>query len=459
MEDIQKPDFNQSNTESLSQGVIQSKSQRTEYTILLVGETGTGKTSLLSLIANILAGRTPIDYSLCHDNDNEAGSSAKHSQTHSAKLYEFESRNGIKVRILDTPGLADTRGIQQDELHKASIAKAIQNNIATINGVIILANGTLPRLGAATDYALSTLSGIFPHSLVHNIGLLFTNVSSPLSWNFDQNSLPDALRNNDNQFLIDNPLAMWKRLRELNGNGHSIPRNILVQMEDTVMDGHRKALNVLGQLFDWLDRLEPQPTQDIMILYQQSQAIDQRISDALARTSQLTDKKKRLKELIELAKGSLFSPTPSHNTLCSHPDCYSNCHISCGLEFTLAPAALRGCLAMSGETCKQCGHSYLDHRHYNVEWQQEDDVQKSVDTLARRNCLAEVGELTQSYAKLSLSGSFAGQIKKSVRLIEVNLEAMRHNKADLKSIEKVEKSLEHMKDKLIVETAAGNLWE
>ena len=75
--------------------------------------------------------------------------------------------------------------------------------------------------------------------------------------------------------------------------------------------------------------------------------------------------------------------------------------------------------------------------------------------------LARVGFLTESYAKLSLSGSFAGQVKKSVRLLETNLQAMlSSNNADHKSIEMVEKSLESMKAKLkVVEEAKAKTKE
>jgi len=77
------------------------------------------------------------------------------------------------VRILDTPGLADNRGLARDEQSKESIAKAIEESIPLVNAVIILANGTEERLGVATDYALTTLSSIFPRTLAENIGIVY----------------------------------------------------------------------------------------------------------------------------------------------------------------------------------------------------------------------------------------------------------------------------------------------
>ncbi|KAK2459282.1 hypothetical protein APHAL10511_008703 [Amanita phalloides] len=283
---------------NLGQGIIQTNKNRSkEFTILLVGETGTGKTSFLSLLANVAVGHKPHEFMNFHDDSIEAGGGPKHSQINMAKAYEFTSINGIKIIILDTPGLADTRGLAQDELHKASIASAIKESITAVNAVIILANGTVPRLGVATDYALSTLSSIFPRTLADNIGILFTNVSSPLSWNFDQNSLPDVLRGKeDNQWLLDNPLAMWNKYVQIRARPN-VSRRVLSSLSKAVEEGHERVLEELGTLFDWIDGLEPQATNDIMTLFEQSQQIDRDIENAMSRATNISEKKKKVAEL------------------------------------------------------------------------------------------------------------------------------------------------------------------
>ncbi len=260
------------------------------------GETGKGKTSFLSLLANILNGNNPNQYKSFHDESNEAGGAKTQSQTNSAKLYELTSKNGITVRILDTPGLADTRGLARDEQHKASIAKAIEESIPIVNAVIILANGTEERLDAATGYVLTTLSSIFPRTLADNIGIVFTNVASPLSHNFVPDSLPDALRGiQNNQFLLDNPLALMKKLIQFRDQGKKTKRD-LAKLESAVKESHTKALEELVLLFEWLDTLEPQPTNTIINLLRKSQEIEDKIESAMEFASKLADMK------IELAK-------------------------------------------------------------------------------------------------------------------------------------------------------------
>ena len=92
-----------SDIESLKKGIIKTSDTKgqAQYTILLVGETGTGKSSLLEFIANVLHGKNIdlYDFGLL-DHRNERGGSNGQSQTNSARVYEFKSRNGISVSAI-----------------------------------------------------------------------------------------------------------------------------------------------------------------------------------------------------------------------------------------------------------------------------------------------------------------------------------------------------------------------
>jgi predicted GTPase len=192
---------------ALRQGNLVTKK---ELTILLVGETGVGKTTFFTMVTNILEGRDPSNYRVAHNLSNEIGGSKEGSQTNTARLYEFTSVNGVKDRLLDTPGFADTCGIEYDRRHKASIAKAIRDAIPSIDEVLFMANGTTERLQLATDYAIATLSSIFPHSIASNISFLFTMISNPMAFNFRIESLPDCLQGAE-MFNLDNPIALRRK--------------------------------------------------------------------------------------------------------------------------------------------------------------------------------------------------------------------------------------------------------
>ena len=193
--------------------------------------------------------------------------------------------------------MADTRGIHQDELHKKSIATQIQNHIGTVSAVLILVNGTVPRITVGTNYALSALSALFPKTLANNIAFLFSNASNHLALNFSEDAIPPALTNAPH-FLLDNPIALVKKYSTLkDGPTQKVPKNTLRRL---VMNAERKALETLVELFDWLDGLEPQSTTEIVDLYERSQAIESKITNTLAQMNQAAGKITEIKDLMKV---------------------------------------------------------------------------------------------------------------------------------------------------------------
>ena len=93
-----------SDVDSIKEGNIRTLKNEGQapYNILLVGETGTGKSSLLEFIANVLIGKSfdGYDYKIL-DYDNEQGGSPSQSQTTLSRMYELRSKNGISVSVSD----------------------------------------------------------------------------------------------------------------------------------------------------------------------------------------------------------------------------------------------------------------------------------------------------------------------------------------------------------------------
>ena len=88
--------------QSLKRGIIKtSKNEvQAEYTILLVGETGVGKSTFLEYLANVVVGNNIDNYNFeVLDLSNEQHGSSNQSQTNSTRLYEFRSNNGVVVSV------------------------------------------------------------------------------------------------------------------------------------------------------------------------------------------------------------------------------------------------------------------------------------------------------------------------------------------------------------------------
>ena len=171
--------------------------------------------------------------------------------------------------------MADTRGIQQDEIHKYSIVTQIKKHIDSVTAVLVLANGAAPGVTVGTDYAFSTLSTIFPKSLASNIAFMFTNDLSPLRRDLSKEPIPDVLKD-ARQFHLDNPIALQKAyLKFKDGSGRA-------DLRKAVKPSDQSTLGVLVGLFDWLDGLKAQPVEEIVSLHERSRVIDAMVSDVLA---------------------------------------------------------------------------------------------------------------------------------------------------------------------------------
>jgi predicted GTPase len=108
----------------------------TSKTILLTGETGSGKTTWINAMVNYVLGvewDDPFRFILV-DEDVRGGSQAN-SQTQGVTAYDLHHQNGFRIpfslTIVDTPGFGDTGGIARDK----EITSAIEKLFKHKNGI------------------------------------------------------------------------------------------------------------------------------------------------------------------------------------------------------------------------------------------------------------------------------------------------------------------------------------
>ena len=177
-----------------------------EINILLLGETGVGKSTFINAFANYLTFDSledakqnkpvvlmPVSF-LITTGDNfdehlvkfgntdefntEDFEHPGQSVTQQCRSYEFTTNKKTKIRIIDTPGFGDTRGVEQDEYNMKNITDYI-NRLPHLNAVCLLLKPNGSRLNIFYRTCLlqfySLMKARFP---TQKVAFCFTNARS-----------------------------------------------------------------------------------------------------------------------------------------------------------------------------------------------------------------------------------------------------------------------------------------
>ncbi|KAJ4474173.1 hypothetical protein C8R41DRAFT_557557 [Lentinula lateritia] len=228
-----------------------------EMNIVVLGDTVTGKTALVNLIANMCAGFTLKDFEDKIELSNEAGNNGG-SKTIQPHLYSITCVNGHKVNILDTPGLADRRGMDKEMEHLKAIIDAMKKNFDTIDGIVVLQSGLSYHLGPTVDSTLLRISYMFPGNIYDNIALVLTFVGPPKKADMITELLPEKLQKAP-QWSINNPLALWFTYQKKLAEGWSDEEHPLEELHEMTQHEYKRTTEMLSQLFQYLDKCKTQP--------------------------------------------------------------------------------------------------------------------------------------------------------------------------------------------------------
>ncbi|XP_016376572.1 uncharacterized protein LOC107715042 [Sinocyclocheilus rhinocerous] len=149
-------------------------------TIMMIGATGAGKTTLINSMINYILGvQWKDDFRFVLIDEGKQKSQAE-SQTSEITAYQINYMDGFRVpyslTIVDTPGFGDTRGIAHDQ----KITKQIQEffsargGIDRIDAVCFVVQASLARLTHTQKYVFDSILSIFGKDIAQNIIVLVT---------------------------------------------------------------------------------------------------------------------------------------------------------------------------------------------------------------------------------------------------------------------------------------------
>lgn len=154
----------------------------TSKVVMMVGATGSGKTTLINGLVNYVFGVEWNDSFRFKMIVEDSAANQAESQTKDITCYTLHYQDGFQIpyslTIIDTPGFGDTQGVERDRQIVEQIRKFFSTpgdgGISHIDAVGFVALSSLARLSPVQRYIFDNILALFGKDIRDNIFLLLT---------------------------------------------------------------------------------------------------------------------------------------------------------------------------------------------------------------------------------------------------------------------------------------------
>ena len=339
---------------------------------MVVGQTGSGKTTLLNSFLNFLMGIQLEDdfrYKIIIENNQKKGESL----TSEVNIYYIRPniKNTPFIRIVDTPGFGDTRGINYDDKIIDMIRDTFNNECDVITAICFVAKSTETRLTSFQKYIFSNVMGLFGNNVGENFVIMLTFCDG------DKPRFVDYLENESTIFgqIIDKIQDPWyltfnnsaifsaiqtkytKNFWELGMDSFKVFLRKLLMLEDKSLKLSKKVLDLRKQLQATILGLRPQLDLSLQVMENIRKEINI-IETNKDKINQCKDFNYKFKK-PEIVKKDL--PQGQHTSTCII--CNYTCHYPCYIPDNNNK---RNCSAMRNGKCTVCKNKCEWNQHKNL---------------------------------------------------------------------------------------------
>lgn len=447
--------------------MLKGLNQSNYQNILILGETGVGKSTFINALVNYLEFETlddamgaerlnyvipcafstqimdrtdpnrPIEEKQIKigARDDEKDGSAGDSATQRTTVYPVTFDMGdsiLTVRLIDTPGMGDTRGVDFDRQNMADILSTL-SSYEELHGILILLKSNAARLTITFSYCIKELLTHLHHNAAKNMAFGFTNtrisnytpgdtygplkallhqhpdiglgLSTPTTYCFDSESF---------RYLaaFKSGVTMPNRVDFDRSWEHSRTESIRLISHFKTNPPHnvKNTLSLNGAR-----RLIAELTKPMAEI---SQAIQTNIAMTEEKMQELKDTRlsgDQLRNRLHVQKVQMnATPLERPRTVCANESCIEvkddgndqdvtvtiykkPCHPVCYLNDVphdqMAPAGLLNCWAFKySDSCRKCGHLWQEHLHKLYELTEERVT--AIDTAIEQKLKTHANDVT-----------------------------------------------------------------
>ncbi|KAL2755447.1 hypothetical protein ACRALDRAFT_1082323 [Sodiomyces alcalophilus JCM 7366] len=433
-----------------------------ELNILILGETGVGKSTFINAFINYLlfdsldeamdddelsylvpcsfsmqyvdkddidAGFVQKDVKVGDSDDNEKDGTHGQSATQGTKVHRIAIGNQV-LRLIDTPGIGDTRGVEQDQKNMENILATVGHH-DNIHGILVLLKPNMSRLTLMFRFCVNELLTHLHRDAARNLVFGFTNTRQtnympgdsykPLQTLIRGHKSIDIKLGRETVFCFDSESFRYLAARKEAGIE-------MGNVDDFRSSWHRSAIEA-RRLMARFDSLQPHATKNTLSINSVRQIV-------IGLTKPMADISSSIESTIRLAKDQveelqdvqcrgeklrsklhykkvdiLVTRLDRPRTVCRNADCveYKNigndelrpvylsiCHDGCSRGAALevvGDSRLANCCVMCRLTqmCKRCGHHWQEHLHF--QWEQEEVIVEQEDPSVQAQLQANVSDM------------------------------------------------------------------
>ncbi|KAK4030185.1 hypothetical protein OUZ56_023162 [Daphnia magna] len=410
--------------------------KRRQRTILVLGATGSGKSTLINAMANYVLGIEWEDDFRFKLINEPADKSQAYSQTDLVTTYDFYemkgSRLGYSLSIVDTPGFGDTGGIERDKKIMQQLKDYFQcpHGIQQLEAVCFVVQSSLARLTPSQQYIFDQILSIFGENVKDNIRIMVTFADNDLPPVLDAvkeakipspidpiTKLPLHHKFNNSIFFETNKNS--RQVNEFNRTYFELAVKGFDKFFADLRNVEAKSLTLTRQVLEERRRLQAL-VEGLQFRIQFNLArIDEfeQIKKLLAENQQQMDENKNFDFEVEflVPKSTDISGTGQFTTNCQK--CTTTCHFPCSQA---SDTDKYRCSVMDPNgNCRICKCRWNDHFNQKFRYEMvKEKVQRSTNAMRKQYQGAKSEALTNQELLAKIEAEIAQNKKQLTKLVQ-----------------------------------------